>query len=159
MVVQIFFICCLTCLTVVVHAVGTIEAIVHLLGVWRRENAKLDSFVLARHILRVVGVLLVLHWFEAGIWALFYLFSGALPDLETATYFSLTSYTTLGYGDVVLPSAWRLLGPFEAAVGILMFGWSTGVMVAAITRIYGNRLRDSDDQQVDARESASVGKV
>ena len=65
--------------------------------------------------------------------------------METAMYFSLTSYTTLGYGDVVLPPSARLLGPIEGAVGILMFGWSTGIMVTAISRIYAGRLRLQPD--------------
>lgn len=131
----------LTIATVVVHAFGTLEAIAYLSRVWQHNKGNQGSFVLVTRILRVVSVLLLLHWVEAGIWAAFFLVSGALPDLETATYFSLTSYTTLGYGDVVLPMSWRLLGPFEGAVGILMFGWSTGIIVAAITRIYGSRLR------------------
>ena len=131
----------LTSATVIIHAFGTLEAIAHLSRVWQRRKGKQGSFVSVIDILRVVSILLLLHWVEAGIWAGFYLAAGALPDIETATYFSLTSYTTLGYGDVVLPMSWRLLGPFEGAVGILMFGWSTGIMVAAITRIYGSRLR------------------
>jgi len=131
----------LTCVTVIIHAFGTFEAIAYLSRVWQCKTGNQGSFVSVIQILRVVTVLLVLHWVEAGIWAGFFLASGALPDLETAMYFSLTSYTTLGYGDVVLPMSWRLLGPFEGAVGILMFGWSTGIMVAAITRIYGSRLR------------------
>jgi hypothetical protein len=131
----------LTCATVIIHAFGTLVAIVHLFRVWQREKGNQSSFLSVIQILRVVSVLLLLHWIEAGVWAGFFLASGALPDLETAMYFSLTSYTTLGYGDVVLPMTWRLLGPFEGAVGILMFGWSTGIMVAAITRIYGSRLR------------------
>jgi hypothetical protein len=90
-------------------------------------------------IVRVVSILLLLHLVEAGSWALFYRMSGSFADLETAIYFSMTSYTTVGYGDVVLPAPWRLLGPIEAAVGILMFGWSTAIIVAAITRIHGNR--------------------
>ena len=63
---------------------------------------------------QLVGALLLLHLAEAVVWALFYVLVGALPDLETAVYFSLTSYTTVGYGDVVLPEPWRLLGPIEA---------------------------------------------
>jgi hypothetical protein len=131
----------LTSATVIIHSFGTLEAIAHLSRVWQRKKGIQGSLVSVIQILRVVSVLLVLHWVEAGIWAGFFLASGALPDLETAMYFSLTSYTTLGYGDVVLPMSWRLLGPFEGTVGILMFGWSTGIMVAAITRIYGSRLR------------------
>ncbi len=79
---------------------------------------------------------LLLHLAEAVVWAVFYVLVGALPDLETAAYFSLTSYTTVGYGDVVLPGPWRLLGPLEAAVGVLMLGWSTGILVAVIGMIY-----------------------
>jgi len=131
----------LTSATVIIHAFGTLEAIAHLSRVWQRKKGNQGSVVSVIQILRVVSGLLLLHWVEAGIWAGFFLASGALPDIETATYFSLTSYTTLGYGDVVMPKSWRLLGPFEGAVGILMFGWSTGIMVAAITRIYGSRLR------------------
>jgi len=131
----------LTIATVTIHAFGTLEAIAYLSRLWQREKGNQRAFSSVIQILRVVSVLLLLHWIEAGVWAGFFLASGALPDLETAMYFSLTSYTTLGYGDVVLPMSWRLLGPFEGAVGILMFGWSTGIMVAAITRIYGSRLR------------------
>src|SRR6266446_5459079 len=130
----------LTAATVIIHAIGTLEEIAYLSRLWQRKKGNLGSFVSVIQILRVVSVLLLMHWVEAGIWAGFFLASGALPDIETATYFSLTSYTTLGYGDVVLPMSWRLLGPFEGAVGILMFGWSTGIMVTAITRIYGSRL-------------------
>jgi hypothetical protein len=83
--------------------------------------------------------MLLLHLIEAGIWALFYRLAGVLPDFETAFYFSITSYTTVGYGDVVLPAPRRLLGPIEGAVGILMFGWSTAIIVAALTRIHSTR--------------------
>ena len=71
------------------------------------------------------------------MWGLFYLAVGVVPDVETAAYFSLTSYTTVGYGDVLLAAPWRLLGPIESAVGILMLGWSTGILVAVIGRVYG----------------------
>jgi hypothetical protein len=85
---------------------------------------------------RLVGTLLLLHLGEALVWALFFVLVGGLPDFESAAYFSLTSYTTVGYGDVVLPEPWRLLGPIEAAVGVLMLGWSTGILVAVIGVVY-----------------------
>ena len=134
-----------TSVTVVVHAVATFAVITHLVRALRRPEAAppLQSLLL---ILRVVVALLVLHWIEAGIWAVVYLGAGAFVDIETAMYFSLTSYTTLGYGDVVLPQEWRLMGPFEAAVGILMFGWSTGVMVATISRIVALRLQLGEEE-------------
>jgi hypothetical protein len=140
MIVQLLFALGLTCATVVIHAVGTWKLIEHLGRVWPPRKGKQGLLATEIQIVRVVSVLLFLHLAEAGTWAAFYLLSGDLPDLETATYFSMTSYTTVGYGDVVLPSPWRILGPIEAGVGILMFGWSTAIIVAAITRIYGNRL-------------------
>jgi hypothetical protein len=122
----------LTCATVIIHALGTWGVIVHLVRDRRQRKGHLATEI---HIICVVSVMLLLHLIEAGIWAGLYLIAGVLPDLETAIYFSLTSYTTTGYGDVVLPAPWRLLGPIEGAVGILMFGWSTAVVVTVITRI------------------------
>jgi len=55
---------------------------------------------------------------------------------EEALYFSLVTYSTLGYGDVILSDSHRLLGAFEAANGVIMLGWSTAIVVAALQKIY-----------------------
>jgi hypothetical protein len=78
-----------------------------------------------------------------AIWAAAYAAVGLFSDFETSLYYSLKSYTTVGYGDVLPAAKWRLLGPIEAAVGILMLGWSTGVIVAAVQRIYNVSLVSS----------------
>jgi hypothetical protein len=57
------------------------------------------------------------------------------PSWESAFYFSASSYTTVGYGDVVLPLKWRLLGPLESMVGMLMSGISVGLLFAVITHL------------------------
>src|SRR5262249_34876878 len=126
----------LTAVTVMIHALGTLAAITHS-RVWQRRKENHGPLSSAFEIVHVVAALLLLHLLEAGAWAAFFFVAELLPDMATAFYFSLTSYTTVGYGDVVLPPTWRVLGPFEAAVGILMFGWSTAIMVTAITRVYG----------------------
>jgi voltage-gated potassium channel len=87
---------------------------------------------------QLVSLLLLLHLAEAGVWGLFFRVVGGLPDFRSAAYFSLTSYTTVGYGDLVLREPWRLLGPLEAAVGVLMLGWSTAILVAVIGVVYGS---------------------
>jgi hypothetical protein len=129
----------LTVITVMMHAVGTLFVSRRISRRW--EERKHQPWRLGAEFLvaRMVGGLLLVHLAEAIVWALFFLLGGLLPDLETAVYFSLTSYTTVGYGDLVLKDEWRLLGPIEAAVGILMLGWSTGLLVALITRIYGGQ--------------------
>jgi voltage-gated potassium channel Kch len=119
---------------------GTWEAIAYQARVWSHRKQNQGFLATEILIVRVVSAMLLVHLVEAGVWAGFYRISVILPDFETAIYFSITSYTTVGYGDVVLPSPWRLLGPIEAAVGILMFGWSTAIIVAAVTRIQGNWL-------------------
>jgi hypothetical protein len=149
---QFLFAFGLTSVTVIIHAFGTLEAIAHLSRV-RRRIAEQRPLIAKVQIVRVVSVLLLLHLLEAGVWATFFLAAGVLPDVETAMYFSLTSYTTVGYGDVVLPASSRFLGPIEAGVGILMFGWSTGIMVTAITRIYGRRFSPQSDVRSSEQDS------
>jgi len=88
-------------------------------------------------LIRVVYGLLLLHLLQIIVWALFYQLGGCFPDFETSFYFSATSYSTVGYGDVILPHQWRILGSVEGVTGVLMFGWSTGVLFAIVQQVYG----------------------
>jgi len=126
----------LTAITVIIHGVGALASGRRVAGLWTGRKDRPGRLGAELLMAQFVGALLLLHLAEAVVWALFYVLVGALPDLETAAYFSLTSYTTVGYGDVVLPEPWRLLGPIEAAVGVLMLGWSTGILVVVIGVIY-----------------------
>ena len=72
---------------------------------------------------------------EIWLWAVMYRALGALSELEQALYFSAVTYTTLGYGDVVLQSSWRLLASFQSVNGVIMFGWTTAIIVALVHRI------------------------
>ncbi len=58
-----------------------------------------------------------------------------MPDLQSAFYFSAVTYTTTGYGDLVLPNEWRLVGGVEALTGILMCGWSAAFFFAVVSRM------------------------
>jgi len=60
-----------------------------------------------------------------------------MPDLQTAFYFSAVTYTTTGYGDLVLPKEWRVVGGIEALTGILMCGLSTGLFFAVFVKVFG----------------------
>ena len=80
----------------------------------------------------LVLIMFVTTLIEAGVWAVTYNVLGAISEFEEALYFSTVTYTTLGYGDVVLEDQWRLLSSFEAANGIIMFGWTTALIIVAI---------------------------
>src|ERR1044072_6532195 len=88
----------------------------------RRDKSKEQMGMLSYMILLLAAftVIIILHMVEIGIWAGFYYANSLFQDLETALYFSITSYTTIGFGDVVLPRAWRLLGGIEGVTGVLL---------------------------------------
>ena len=72
---------------------------------------------------------------QVAIWALVYLATGEIETLSRALYFSLVNFTTLGYGDIVLSEERAILGPLEAANGVLMLGLSTGFLISVVERL------------------------
>ncbi len=76
------------------------------------------------------------HVIEIWIWAVFYFFIEEISTFKTALYFSTSSFTTVGYGDLTLSEEWRLLGSLESANGMILFGWSTAFIFTVIHRIY-----------------------
>jgi Ion channel len=76
--------------------------------------------------------LFVAHLVEIALWAAVFLICGEFHDFGTAYYHSAVNYTTLGYGDIIMSPSWRLLGPLEAANGVLMFGVSTALVFTVI---------------------------
>ena len=144
MIQQLLLALVLSALTVIVHAVGTVRVVLPFCGLWKEKP---DPKVMARPIMtliRLVSGLLMLHLVAMAMWALAYWLFRILPDFETCFYYSLMSYPTIGYGDVGPPTAWRLLGPVEGTVGVLMLGLSTGILVAAVQRLYSNRVPAAD---------------
>jgi voltage-gated potassium channel len=63
----------------------------------------------------------------------------------------MSSYSTLGYGDLILPSEWRLLGPLEAIIGVLMSGISVSVLFALVTRLLD---RDTQSLRTNSTEQS-----
>ena len=123
---------CLLALTVTIHTAGLSTML------RRRASLHLSNtrfWPVARLLVWVAWCLLLLHLAEISVWALFYWWQKCLPDAESSFYFSGVTYTTLGYGDLVLPQEWRLLGPVEGLTGILMCGLSTGFFFAVVSRL------------------------
>lgn len=70
-----------------------------------------------------------------SLWAALYLQIGVLADWEEAIYFSIVAYTTLGFGDILLPNDWRLLAGIEALNGLLMIGLQAAMLIEIMSRI------------------------
>jgi hypothetical protein len=84
-------------------------------------------------------LLLMLHMMETLVWALtFYLLpeTQSLKTFEEAVYFSLVTFTTLGYGDIILDEKWRILSGMAALNGMLLVGWSTALLFTVVQRTW-----------------------
>ncbi|WP_195821171.1 potassium channel family protein [Roseobacter sp. MH60115] len=123
-------------------------ALLHILSVARlirhlRENDHFQPGRTTRHQLLTVCALFLLllasHTIQIYISAFSLWVIGALPGYEAAIYYSLVTYTTVGYGDVVLEPGYRIAGAMISVTGILMFGMTTAFVVGLFTRILGEK--------------------
>jgi hypothetical protein len=99
-----------------------------------RETREVQVFHCAALVMQTTVAVIVLHGIVILLWSSCYRWL-CFPSWESAFYFSASSYATVGYGDVILPSKWRLLGPLESMVGMLMSGVSIGLLFAAVTHL------------------------
>ena len=86
-----------------------------------------------------VSVLMAAHTVEVAVWSAGYWLIGMAPGSEF--YFAFVNYTTLGYGEILPPDDWRLIGPITAMSGVMLFGWSTAV-IFEVLRTTAGALRD-----------------
>jgi hypothetical protein len=101
----------------------------------------------------VVAIVFMLaaHLIEVALWSETFVLCGEFSRFGMAYYHSAVNYTTLGYGDVVMSPSWRLLGPLEAADGMLMFGVSTAIVYSVIHRLVQTRFVDLRTDRVETR--------
>jgi hypothetical protein len=134
MLLHLFFAWCLLAATVAIHAAGL--AFVLRARVRDAAQRSIRFWPVTWLLVRVAWGFILLHLAEIAMWAMFYWRQRCFPDAESAFYFSGVTYTTVGYGDLVLPTDWRLLGAVEGLTGILMCGLSTGVFFAIASRFF-----------------------
>lgn len=82
------------------------------------------------------------HSVQVWLWAMSFIAFGAFADPAPAVYFALVTYTTLGYGDLVLAENIRLYGAFASVTGVLGFGLSTAFLVAVFAKLLPNHLAE-----------------
>ena len=131
----IFLSLLLILITIVIHVIIT-RYIVYL----TKKHVNSDSYHLhfakAVYLALIVVLLFFASIFESVIWGISYQWLGAMGSFNDAIYFSIVTFTTLGYGDITLAHPWRLLGSVEAAIGIIIFGWTTAIVTAAVQKLY-----------------------
>ena len=122
-------------LTTAIHASGMMLT----MKLSRRRADTGKIFGVCSRVLRlslIVICMFIVTLIEVTAWAGAYLAVDAIEALEKAIYFSMVTYTTLGYGDVLLDENWRVLASYQAANGIIMFGWTTAIVMYAIRQVY-----------------------
>lgn len=133
-------------LTLWLQCAGVAMLIAWLRRVAARDISKLGPFRAAELVVKSTVAIIVLHGLVILLWASFYR-ARCFPSWELAFYFSSSSYATVGYGDVVLPSNWRLLGPLESMTGVLMCGLSVGILFALVTRLVDRAAQSAPEKK------------
>ena len=118
---------------VLTHLVG-LAVLMRVLRSHSRVFRRMRIMPLTLLLAAAAGIILI-HTVEIWTFAALYLQLGCFRHFEEALYFSTVTYATIGYGDLVMPHAWRILGAIEGAAGIVMLGWSTAFLVSLLTQL------------------------
>jgi hypothetical protein len=92
----------------------------------------------------VAALMLLVHLANIGLWAGLFCLCGEFAGFESAYYHSAVNYSSLGYGDIVMSTRWRLLGPLEAIDGLVIFGISTALLFALMMRLIEQRIKANE---------------
>jgi hypothetical protein len=119
--------------TVILQATAQI-ALVRVTTALPMRNVSHRSPVWLAYVVACVLVLMLGHISQVLLWAAVYFRMGELGSFANCIYFSLASFTTVGASELVLSPGHRIVGALEAAAGMLMFGWSTALLVQVVQR-------------------------
>ena len=146
-------------LTLCLQCAGVTTLVEWLKRVLIRDIHKHGPRYSATLVVKSTVAIVVLHGLAILLWASFYR-SRCFPSWQLAFYFSASSYSTVGYGDLILPSNWRLLGPLEGITGVLMCGTSVGVLCALVSRLLDRDMHSSQKKQrVDTPSQVAAGSL
>ncbi len=122
--------------SMIIHSVGMYQVMHRFEWNWPTYLHERNEIRRQMYFFYLVSLLLLTHLLEVLVIAITVWGVGAITDFRTAFYFSGETYTTLGYGDVLLPAGWRQLALFIAMSGLFTFGWTTGVLVSIVGKTY-----------------------
>ena len=124
---EILWGCVLLAITLTLHGAGVFYIVRASAGLMVRARYAVPAFGAVVFILTVLSIV-ALHLAEVMVWAMFFSWKGAQPNLSSAFYNALVNYTTLGAG--YLPIRWRLLEGVLGMGGLLCFAFSTSALLA-----------------------------
>ena len=133
---------CVVLCTIFIHALAVSATISFVRYEKKLGLAGANSWMDVAIVALAMSIALLAHMVEIALWAVLFIICREFPDFGTAYYHSAVNYTTLGYGDLIMTPSWKLLGPLEAADGMLMFGVSTAIIFALIQRLIQARFVD-----------------
>lgn len=133
MLIQLLVASVMALVTTIIHLIG-LAVLVRVLRSHNRLFAELKILPLTLLLTTAVGILGI-HTVEIWTYAWLYDALGCFRGIEDALYFSTVTYASIGYGDLLLPHGWRLVGAIEGAVGVIMLGISTAFFVSILTRL------------------------
>ena len=133
MLIQLILATVMAVVTGLIHLVG-LAVLTRALRSHSRMFRTLRILPLTLLLAAIVG-LIGIHTIEIWLYAALYLALGAFSHFEEALYFSTVTYSSIGYGDLLLPHNWRILGAIEGAIGIIMLGVSTAFVVSLLTQL------------------------
>jgi len=125
----------LVTLTLALQSAGMAALIYWTRAYFARVKGRIGHLHSALLLVRFTNALFAMHILQILFWAGFYRWK-CFPTWESAFYFSTSSYSTVGYGDIVLPPMWRHLGPIEGVTGVLACGLSVSVLFAIVTLLF-----------------------
>lgn len=137
--------------TIIIQAYGTVFWVSEFDkrgGMSQLKKSKYNGAVL---LISTAVFLITIHIVQAALWALLYLLLPGVTEFDTfekSMYFSLVTFTTLGYGEITIGSANRILAGLEAINGITLIGWSTAFMFAILQRLIKKSFKYKPDDKV-----------
>src|ERR1700690_2259246 len=124
-------------LTVVFHAFGLGFISRRVTSTLAGESWLQDSSAVSVLVMGGSGLwAITLHAFESFLWALAYLFLGALRDIKTSILYSLGAMTTYGHENLVLAPSWRLMGALQPLDGWILFGLTTAFLFSIMQKAW-----------------------
>ncbi len=134
----------LVAVTVLIHVLSLALLVRWMAGSGRNRMPTPTIWPLIWLFVRVVWALLVSHSTQISVWGGFYLWKGVMPDWEAALYFSGITYTTIGYGDLLLDPPWRIMATIQGLTGIVMCSLSAAFFFSVMAQLFLHRQIDND---------------